>query len=368
MNRPAVQRPHARTTMQLSLPFASPGEEMAGALPAASRVLTIPPSAPFLPTLIRALRDGRLVDGFTPGPPDFADVTIFLPTRRACRLARDTFLQVLGVDAAVLPRLVPIGDIDEDELVFADMATGDVAADALALPPALGGLERRFLLARLVLKWAEQIAPAAGETPLVMRHPAEALALADDLARLMDDMTTREVPWQRLDGLVPDELDQYWQLTLRFLLIAREVWPGILAERGAIEPAMRRDRLIAAEAARLASRPDKPVIAAGSTGSMPATAKLLATIAGLPHGAVVLPGLDTDLDEESWAQIAADGEETSPVHGHPQFAMLALLARIGITRAEVVRLRPPAAHGREVLASEALRPAAATDRWKDRLA
>jgi len=30
-------------------------------------------------------------------------------------------------------------------------------------------------------------------------------------------MTTWEVPWQRLDGLVPDELDQYWQLTLRFL-------------------------------------------------------------------------------------------------------------------------------------------------------
>ncbi|HWN53447.1 MAG TPA: double-strand break repair protein AddB, partial [Xanthobacteraceae bacterium] len=266
----------------------------------ASRVFTIPPSAPFLPTLIRAFREGRLVDGFVPGPLDFADTTIFLPTRRACRLVRDAFLQVLGVDAAVLPRIVPIGDIDEDELVFADVATGDAALDALGLPRALGGLERRFLLARLVLKWAERIAPPVGEAPLVVRHPAAALALADDLAKLMDDMTTREVPWQRLDGLVPDELDQYWQLTLRFLLIAREVWPGILAERGAIEPAVRRDRLIAAEAARLASRPGKPIIAAGSTGSMPATAKLLATIAGLPHGAVVLPGLDTELDEDSW--------------------------------------------------------------------
>jgi len=357
--------------MQLSLPFPSPGEEKAGAPPAASRVFTIPPSAPFLPTLIRALRDGRLVDGFTPGPLDFADVTIFLPTRRACRLARDTFLQVLDVDAAVLPRLVPIGDIDEDELVFADMATGDVAADALALPPALGGLERRFLLARLVLKWAEQIAPAAGETPLVMRHPAAALALADDLARLMDDMTTREVPWQRLDGLVPDELDQYWQLTLRFLLIAREVWPGILAERGAIEPAMRRDRLIAAEAARLAARGGKPVIAAGSTGSMPATAKLLATIAGLPHGAVVLPGLDTELDDESWHAIggaAPPGQVSlAPAPGHPQFALQGLLARMGVDRRDVGLLAPPSSHRRETLLSEALRPAAATHKWRTRL-
>jgi len=47
--------------------------------------------------------------------------------------------------------------------------------------------------------------------------------------------------------------------------------------------------------------------------------------------------------------------------------MRGLLARIGIGRAEVVRLRAPLEHGREVLLSEALRPAAATDRWQDRL-
>ena len=99
---------------------------------------------------------------------------------------------------------------------------------------------------------------------------------------------------------MPDHLDKYWQLTLDFLKIAREAWPAILEERGAIEPAARRDLLIEAERTRLAAH-DGPVIAAGSTGSMPATAKLLATIATLPHGAVVLPGLDTDLDEASWS-------------------------------------------------------------------
>src|SRR5262249_47692041 len=214
---------------------------------------------------------------------------------------------VVGVDVAVLPRVVPLGDIDEDELVFADMATGDIAADALALPRALGGLERRFLLARLVLKWAEQIAPAAGEAPLVKRHPAAALALADDLARLMDDMTTREMPWQRLDGLVPDEFDEYWRLTLRFLMIAREVWPGILAERDAIEPATRRDRLIAAEAARLASRSAKPIIAAGSTGSMPATAQHLPPLSSPPPWGVGLPRPPPPLDGGSWGATGGGG-------------------------------------------------------------
>ena len=373
MKRAELHSPHSRTTMQLSLPFpvAQRREERPKSPPAASRVFTIPPSAPFLPTLICALREGRLIDGFTPGPLDFADVTIFLPTRRACRLAGETFLQVLDLDAAVLPRIVPIGDIDEDAFVFADIATGHVAADVLAMPPALGGLARRFLLAQLVRKWTEQIAPPAGETPLVMRHPAAALALADDLARLMDDMMTREVPWQRLDGLVPDELDEYWKLTLRFLQIAREVWPGILAERGAIEPAMRRDRLIAAEALRLASPPHRPVIAAGSTGSMPATAKLLATIANLPHGAVVLPGLDTELDEESWNAIAGVAQPgcaaLASAPGHPQFAMRAFLARVGLSRREVGILAQPSPHGREIFLSEALRPAATSDKWRTRL-
>ena len=157
------------------------------------------------------------------------------------------------------------------------------------MPP----LERRLLLAELILKWANspEVRGAGGAT-LVANTPSAALGLADDLARLMDDMTTRQVSWDKLDRLVPDDLDRYWQLSLRFLKIARATWPALRAERGAIEAAERRDKLIEAEAKRLAGS-DAPVIAAGSTGSMPATAKLLATIATLPHGAVVLPGLDT---------------------------------------------------------------------------
>jgi ATP-dependent helicase/nuclease subunit B len=341
---------------------------MSGESPA--RVFTIPPSVPFLPTLVRALVDGTLVPGFAPAadPLALAAATIFLPTRRACRLARDAFLDVLDRDAALLPRIVPIGDIDEDELAFADIASGGAAADALDLPPALGGLARRMLLARLVLAWAKRLAPVSGDPPLVVATPAGALALADDLARLMDDLAMREVAWERLDGLVPDHVDTYWQLTLDFLKIARETWPGILAERNAIEPADRRDQLINREVARLAAARDAPVIAAGSTGSMPATAKLIATIARLRHGAVVLPGLDTALDDEAWNGLAAGADDDEwPAFGHPQFAMRGLLARIGIGRADVVPLATPAAHGREVLVSEALRPAHATDRWQDRL-
>jgi len=333
------------------------------------RVFTVPAAAPFVPTLVRALIDGTL--GFAPArdptardPMALAAATLYLPTRRACRLVRDRFLDIAGGRAAILPRIVPLGDLDEDEIAFAQAAMPEDSV--LDLPPAIDGLERRLLLAELVTRWAQSPAlRGGGHAPLVVTGPAAALTLADDLARLMDDMTTRQVPWERLDDLVPDRFDQYWQLTLAFLKIAREAWPAILAEHGAIEPAARRDLLIAAESRRLATMVDGPVIAAGSTGSMPATAELIATIARLPHGAVVLPGLDTELDDPSWEMIAQSGDGES-AHGHPQFAMQALLARLGITREAVVRLASAGDSSRERLMSEAFRPAAATHLWSER--
>src|SRR6202451_589081 len=222
---------------------------------APTRVFTIPASAPFLPTLIEALIGGKLGFAAARDPLALAAATLYLPTRRACRLARDAFLDVLKDDATILPRIVAIGDI---------------AADALALPEAVGAVERRLLLTQLITTWATspELHGISG-SPLVAQTPAAACALADDLARLIDDMTTRGVPWDRLDKLVPDELDEYWQLTLKFLQIAIKQWPDVLRELGVIEPAERRDALIKAEAARLARKTDAPVIVAGFAGCPP---------------------------------------------------------------------------------------------------
>jgi ATP-dependent helicase/nuclease subunit B len=338
--------------------------------PSRPHVFTIPASAPFLPTLINALRDGTLVLGFPAGgdPLALAKATLYLPTRRACRLARDVFLDHLDGDAAILPRIVALGDLDEDEIIFAEASTGELADPALNLLPTFGALERRLTLAELVSTWATAITPEKG-APLIANTPEAAVALADALARLMDDMITRQVPWDNLDKLVPDELDEYWQQSLKFLKFVHPAWRKILAEKNAMESAERRDGLIEAEAKRLAGS-DAPVIAAGSTGSMPATAKLLATIARLSNGAVVLPGLDKALDDASWALIAGneDGESHDglPASGHAQFAMHALLDRIGIMRADVQQLEIP--DSREALVSEALRPAATTECWHERLA
>ena len=203
--------------------------------------------------------DGTLVPGFpaTRDPLALAGATLYLPTRRACRLARDVFLDVTGDRAPRSCRASSRSATSTRTKSYsrrrrpaarrrgARLAAGArrarAAAAAGAAGPGVGDL------ARVRRRRA---------TPLIANSPAAALALADDLARLMDDMTTRQVPWERLDELVPDELDDYWQLTLRFLKIAREhgrrSWPSAAG----IEPPARRDRLIAAEA-RAACRQDR---------------------------------------------------------------------------------------------------------------
>src|SRR3954447_18224260 len=248
------------------------------------RVFSVPVSVPFLRTVIAALVDGRLVAGFEArsNPARLAEATLYLPTRRAMRVAREVFLDELNADAAILPRIVALGDIDEDELAFAEESEPLDGVAPLDIPPRLGELERKLTLARLVAAWAKSPVTA----PLVVGGPASTLALAGDLARLMDDMVTRGVGWEALDGLVPDQLDKYWQHSLEFLRIARLAWPAHLKEIGRIEPAERRDRLIEAEPARLTAHHEGPVVAAGSTGSMPATAKFLTAVANLKQGAV----------------------------------------------------------------------------------
>src|SRR6202051_5214209 len=106
------------------------------------RVFSVPVSVPFLRSVIAALVDGRLVEGFAARaqPERLAQATLYLPTRRAGRLAREIFLDELKTDAVVLPRIVALGDIDEDELAFAEEdEPGGIAL--LDIPPKLGELE-----------------------------------------------------------------------------------------------------------------------------------------------------------------------------------------------------------------------------------
>jgi N-acetyl-alpha-D-muramate 1-phosphate uridylyltransferase len=119
----------------------------------------------------RALARAILAGGFpapdiaAPEPLDLARWTILLPTRRAARSLIDAFLSRRRRQARLLPRIRALGDVEEDELLFADV---DGGFDAMA--PAISPLQRLFLLASLIRDWAR-------------RYPRATLQVARPLAR-----------------------------------------------------------------------------------------------------------------------------------------------------------------------------------------
>jgi ATP-dependent helicase/nuclease subunit B len=309
------------------------------------RVFSIPPGRPFVDALASGIMAGAL--GISPDPLALSEVTVLLPTRRAGRALIEAFLRQTAGRPLVLPRIMPLGDVEEDAL---DLAA-ELGEGAGEIPPAIPQLRREMLLARLIIAWHKARGRALGAD--------QAMRFARELARLIDQVHTEGLTFEGLSGLVPEDFAAHWQITLDFLALVTDRWPKILAQEGCVDPATRRNLLLDAQA-KLWERapPAQAVIAAGSTGSIPATARLLAVIASLPNGAVVLPGLDRALDEESWAQL----DDT-----HPQFTMARLLSRFGISRSQVgewdspgVEATPP---GRAALASQAMRPAATTERW-----
>jgi ATP-dependent helicase/nuclease subunit B len=306
--------------------------------------------------------------GAAPDPLTLPRTTIYLPTRRAGRALRDAFLEAGNGRAALLPRIRALGDPDEEAAIIFS-AEADDDGDAGLGAPAIGEMERRLTLMRLILAWGRALRADAEAARSEMEGgvlwditPAHASYLAADLARLMDFVESEEADLSALKGLVPESHAEHWQITVDFLKIVTEHWPAHLKQSGLVSPVARRDALMAFEAAHLVrSPPPGPVIAAGSTGTVPATARLLATIATLPNGAVVLPGLDMELDDESWSRVAEHPE-------HPQAGMAELLRKLGTTRADV-RILPgsePDADDRArlKLVSEALRPSDTTDHWQ----
>ena len=341
-------------------------------------VLTIHPGAPFLATFAERLLKGDIINAIGPNmaPLDFAAATIYVPTRRAARALSSELIRRLPGPAVLLPKIVPLGHLESIEtgLLF-DAGDGPVEG----VPDAIGAIERRMILMRLVHAWAAQLAHAithfegdeiktdSSEALLVARAPAQAWHLAGDLAALIDEMIVEDADWSKLQNLAPHDFDRYWAVTIRFLDIASKNWPLILQARDKIDAATRQRLLVDREIARLArDGAGAPVIAIGSTGTNRATARLLAAIARLEQGAVVLPGLDCALDDAAWRLIEGDADKgVDPAASHPQAALHRLLPVLQVSRDDVKELGAPdaALKARLGLLGEAFRPADTTESW-----
>ena len=252
---------------------------------------------------------------------------ILLPTRRAARSLAEAFLRASNGQPLLLPRITALGALDEAPLTL---------AGALDIPPAVEPAQRLAALTRLILAMK-----GADGAP---RTADRAWMLATELAALMDEAERAEIDLAtRLPEAADPAYAAHWARTLEFLHIVTRAWPAWLAEQGMMNPAARQVALLNAQAAAWEQDPPSDrVLVAGTTGGIPAVARLLRVVARLPTGAVVLPGLDTGMADDIWDELDA---------GHPQAGLAHLLHRLGVARGDV---RPwPAALPNPALAARA---------------
>ena len=254
-------------------------------------------------------------------PLELAAGRILLPNNRAVRAVTDAFVRISG-GGLLLPRLIPIGDPELDDRIGGAL---DPIDQGDPVPSAIDPLERLLTLASIVDRSDES--------------SSEILRLAADLARALDALLIEEVAPTQLRRAVSesDEIATHWERSLEKLQLIYEAWPAILSDRGAVDLPERRNRLLRRMADRWkADPPPGFTIAAGVTTAAPAVAALLARVARMPGGMVVLPGLSLSnvMPDAEWDALGADqqvrGEET-----HPQFHLKLLLDRMGVARGEV---------------------------------
>ena len=293
-----------------------------------------------------------LINAVGRDPSALARGRILLPNNRAIRTVTEAFVRASN-GGLILPRLIAVGDPDLGERIGGALDPIDLAED---IPPAIEPLERQLLLARLI--------------PIEENGAAESLRLAAELARTMDQLAIEEVPASRLVEAVNEtpELAAHWLQSIDRFRTAVDRWPALLAERGAIDLAERRNSLLHALAKRWSERPPEGfTLAAGITTSAPAVAGLLAKVARFEQGAVILPALADvrSMPAEEWDALGPD-EDDRGEENHPQFHLKRLLHRIGVAREEVLPWRGGGRAASSSVRGRAVVQAMAAPRFSDK--
>lgn len=292
---------------------------------------TIPHGHDFLAVVTQ-----HVLEHYGHDPALLARVRLLLPNRRSAKQCMAYFIQQLAGTSSTLPRIEPIGDLHEEDLIYQDMATQ-------VLTP-ISPLEQQCILARLIKGWFAQ----TQQQKPSMDHM---MSLAGQLITWLEEFEQEHVAYDALEQLVPESYAAHWQHTIAFLKIITEHLPAIYAEKGVVSPMQYRNAMMLGLTRQWQQcAPDYPVIIAGSTGSIPATRLLMDVVCQMPQGKVILPGLDQHSSDSYWQAVDAV---------HPQYMMKQLLAYLDITREQVVPLvnMEPSQNVKQAYISEAMRPA-----------
>lgn len=272
------------------------------------RVAVVPPHVPFVDQIA-----ARWLEQAGHDPQACGNGLILLPSRRAGRALTEAFVRQVDGRPILLPRIAPIGALDEASLVLSGQ-------NALDLPPAVDPMRRLATLTLLVMQAGKAFGDVQGVD--------QAWPLARALAELMDEAEWAECDLcERLPHAAEGDFAQHWHQTLQFLSIVTSVWPAWLAEQGVMNPVARQTALLHAQAARWRDSPPPagyPVWAAGFSDAVPSTIVMLRAVLDQPDGMLILPGVDMECDDAIWRHLPPD---------HPQAGTAHMLAQLGVERA-----------------------------------
>jgi ATP-dependent helicase/nuclease subunit B len=268
-------------------------------------------------------------------PEDMARVDLIVNTRRMERRLNQIFADG---PPGFLPRIRLITGLDS-------------LVPGIVLPPPTPALRRRLALIELISKLLD------ADPKLAPR--ASLYALSDSLASLIDEMQGEGVTVG--DILKIDVTDQsgHWDRAQRFLDIAHNYLGQTISVPDA--EARQRQLILRLIAYWQEHPPQNPLILAGSTGSRGTTSMLMQAIARLPQGAVVLPGLDTDMPTAVWTEL----DQQLLSEDHPQYRFRHLIRALELPRNAVTDWSdtPAPSPARNKLISLSMRPAPVTHAW-----
>lgn len=289
----------------------------------------------------------RFLQDYAENPLELTDVLFLLPNRRACQSLKEAFVRAQGLTPTLLPQMMPIADVEEDEL----WVKGFDFSQALAqIKPSPDAYYRLFWFVKRILKDA----PKFG---LERFSADQACALAVELCSLIDETAYQELSFDNLKNLVPEEYAAHWLQTLSFLDVITREWPEFLQQNNLVDGVKRRIQMLEIQMNLwLKQKVCKKIVVLGTTAAFPVMRRLVKTVLNLPNGMVILSGVDKFLDDESFKLI----DET-----HPQFEFKQLFEFLDISRFSVKDFCLARNEEREKLVSEIMRPAKSTHLWRD---
>lgn len=275
-------------------------------------------------------------------PDKLSKMLFLLPNVRACQNLADAFVRHRGMQPTILPTIMPVLQVDEDEVYL----TSHEYIDA-DLAPAISVQERNLLFTKMI----KQTPKKWGVCDVSL---AQAYKLAQNLSSLIDLAENENVSLNKIADIVPDEYAAHWQEILKLLRIITHYWPQILQEQHKQNPVARKNKLLLSQIKSWQKHvPYEKVIMAGNTAGFYALKQILKSVWELENGEIYLYGLDIDLAQNDWEKIDEN---------HPQFELKELLAFLSIDRSDVINIGS-ADRAREQLISEVMRPADSTQQW-----